>query len=56
MNWSAVELAKLHVDPLSIRAKVVIDATGHAAEICHIIVDKLGGHLRTKNGTIMGER
>ncbi len=56
LNWSAVELAKLHVDPLSIRAKVVIDATGHAAEICHIIVDKLGGRLRTKNGTIMGER
>ena len=56
LNWSAVELAKLHVDPLSIRAKVVIDATGHAAEICHIIVDKLGGRLRTKGGGIMGER
>jgi len=36
LNWSAVEPAKLHVDPLSIRSKLVIDATGHAAEICHI--------------------
>ncbi len=56
LNWSAVELAKLHIDPLSIRSKVVIDATGHAAEICHIIVDKLGGRLRTEGGGIMGER
>jgi len=56
LNWSAVELAKLHVDPLSIRSKVVIDATGHASEICHIIVKKLGGQLRTKTGGIVGER
>jgi thiamine thiazole synthase len=56
LNWSAVEMAKLHVDPLSIRAKVVIDATGHAAEICHIVVNKLGGRLRTETGGIMGEK
>ena len=56
LNWSAVDLAKLHVDPLSIRSKVVIDATGHASEICHIVVDKLGGKLRTAGGGIMGEK
>ncbi len=56
LNWSAVTLAKLHVDPLSIRSKVVIDATGHASEICHIVVNKLGGRLRTEGGGIMGER
>ncbi|MCK5434807.1 MAG: thiazole biosynthesis protein [Dehalococcoidales bacterium] len=56
LNWSAVSLAKLHVDPLSIRSKVVIDATGHASEICHIVVNKLGGRLRTEGGGIMGER
>ena len=56
LNWSAVEMAKLHVDPLSIRAKVVIDATGHASEICHVIVDKLCGKLRTETGNIMGEK
>jgi thiamine thiazole synthase len=44
------------VDPLSIRSKVVIDATGHASEICHIVVDKLGGRLRTEDGGIMGEK
>ena len=56
LNWSAVTLARLHVDPLSIRSKVVIDATGHASEICHIVVNKLGGRLRTEGGGIMGER
>ena len=56
LSWSAVEIAGLHVDPLSIRSKAVIDATGHAAEVCHIVVDKLGGRLKTENGGIMGER
>ena len=56
LNWSAVTLAGLHVDPLSIRSKVVIDATGHASEICHIVVNKLGGKLRTEGGGVMGEK
>ncbi len=56
LNWSAVSLAGLHVDPLTARAKVVIDATGHATEICHIVVNKLGGKLRTEGGGVMGEK
>ncbi len=56
LNWSAVTLAGLHVDPLSMRARMVIDATGHASEICHIVVNKLGGKLRTEGGGVMGER
>ena len=56
LNWSSVNLAGLHVDPLSIRSKVVIDATGHDSEVCHIVVDKLGGKLNTEGGGILGER
>jgi len=56
LNWSAVTLAGLHVDPLAMRSKVVIDATGHASEICHIVVNKLGAKLRTEGGGIMGEK
>ncbi len=56
LNWSAVTLDGLHVDTLAIRSKVVIDATGHASEICHIVVNKLGGRLRTEGGGIMGEK
>jgi thiamine thiazole synthase len=56
LNWSSVTLAGLHVDPLSVRSKLVIDATGHACEICHIVVDKLCGRLDTEGGGIMGEK
>jgi thiamine thiazole synthase len=56
LNWSAVVSAGLHVDPLSIRSKLVIDATGHASEICHIVVNKLGARLNTEDGRIMGEK
>ena len=56
LNWSATSLAGLHVDPLTMRAKMVIDATGHASEICHIVVNKLGGKLRTKGGGVSGEK
>jgi thiazole biosynthesis enzyme len=56
LNWSAVPLAGLHVDPLAIKAKVVIDATGHGSEICHIVVKKIGSKLRTKTGEVIGEK
>jgi len=56
LNWSAVDLAGLHVDPLTIRARIVIDATGHASEMCHIVVNKVGGKLRTELGGVMGEK
>ncbi|VVB59188.1 Thiamine thiazole synthase [uncultured archaeon] len=55
INWSAIEIAGLHVDPLSIRAKYCIDATGHAAEICHIVKQKVGS-LNTPSGDLEKER
>jgi len=54
--WSPVEIAGLHVDPLSISAKHVIDATGHATEVLHVIERKADVILNTKTGKIMGER
>jgi len=56
LNWSAVSWAKLHVDPLTVRCKVAIDATGHEAEVCHIVVRKIGPKLRTKTGEVIGEK
>lgn len=56
INWSAVGLANLHVDPLTIRAKFVVDATGHAAEIVRIVEQKSGLTLKTKTGKTLGER
>ena len=56
LNWSAVEMAKLHVDPLTIKAKFVVDSTGHSAEVAKIIVKKMGGKLFTETGEVLGER
>ena len=56
LNWTAVTMAKLHIDPLTIRAKAVIDSTGHAAEVAGIIVRKIGKKLFTETGEMLGEK
>lgn len=56
LNWSSVPLANLHIDPLAIRSKLVIDATGHDCEICRLVTEKVGGKLRTPTGKIIGEK
>ncbi|MFA5350596.1 MAG: sulfide-dependent adenosine diphosphate thiazole synthase [Candidatus Omnitrophota bacterium] len=55
LNWTAVEMAKLHVDPITMRAKVVVDATGHPAEVTRIVERKSGIRLKTKTGKTLGE-
>ena len=56
LNWSPVEMAGLHVDPLSMRSHVVIDATGHATEIVQVVQKKVPGKLLTESGVIEGEK
>ena len=56
INWSAVEAANLHVDPLSVRSKFVVEATGHPLEVLHILEKKVEGNLFTKTGKIIGEK
>jgi thiazole biosynthesis enzyme len=56
LNWSAVELANLHVDPLTIRAKYLVEGTGHPAELVRIIVRKIGPKLFTSTGDVVGEK
>ncbi|MCX5705466.1 MAG: sulfide-dependent adenosine diphosphate thiazole synthase [Candidatus Omnitrophica bacterium] len=56
LNWTAVEMANLHVDPITMRAKFVVDATGHPAEVARIIERKSGIRLKTKSGKLMGEQ
>ena len=56
INWSSVEIAKLHIDPVTFKSKIVIDATGHPSEITHIVEKKSGGKLFTPSGKIEGEK
>ena len=56
INWSSVEMAKLHIDPVSFKSKVVIDATGHPSEITRIVEKKSGGKLLTPSGRVEGEK
>jgi len=43
-------MANLHVYPLSIRSKYVIDATGHSIEIVRVVQKKVPGKLNTLSG------
>lgn len=56
ITWSPVEMTGLHVDPLTIHAKAIIDATGHDTEVLHVIERKADVKLFTETGKLMGER
>ncbi|MDY6821296.1 MAG: sulfide-dependent adenosine diphosphate thiazole synthase [Deferribacterota bacterium] len=56
LSWSATDIAKLHVDPLVIKSKVVVDATGHDCEVCKIVCNKIGAKLKTDTGGVIGEK
>lgn len=56
LNWTAVEIANLHVDPITMAARFVVDATGHATEVVHIAEKKSGFKLKTKTGKVIGEK
>ncbi|MEM0215076.1 MAG: sulfide-dependent adenosine diphosphate thiazole synthase [Archaeoglobaceae archaeon] len=41
LQWSAVELAGLHVDPIFVESKAVVDSTGHDAEVIAVASRKV---------------
>jgi thiamine thiazole synthase len=56
LNWSAVEMSGLHVDPLTVRSRFVIDATGHDTEVVCVVERKVPGELKTPTGKREGEK
>lgn len=56
VNWTPVLREGLHVDPLNILAKCVIDGTGHDSEMCCTVARKNGIKLATDTGAVIGER
>ena len=55
VNWTPVLREGLHVDPLTIIAKTVLDGTGHDCEIAKTVARKNGVKLNTPTGGVVGE-
>ncbi len=55
INWTAAEMAQIHVDPLCIRAGYVIDGTGHEASVCRVVARKIPGAIIGRDG-VKGEK
>jgi len=56
INWTAVEMTGLHVDPVMMESKYVLDATGHDAAVAGKLVNRMGNVLYTPSGTLEGEK
>jgi len=56
LNWAPVHRERMHVDPLVIMAKAVIDGTGHDCDIARTLERKNNIRLNTETGKVMGER
>jgi thiamine thiazole synthase len=56
INWSTTSMSQILVDPLTIRAKYSVDATGHDAQIVAKLIKKNNYKLNTPSGQILGEK
>ena len=55
VNWTPVLREGLHVDPLTLISKTVLDATGHDCEIARTVARKNNVRLNTPPGGVIGE-
>ncbi len=55
VNWTPVLREGLHVDPLTIISRTVLDGTGHDCEIAKTVARKNGVRLNTATGGVIGE-
>ncbi|HMM38425.1 MAG TPA: sulfide-dependent adenosine diphosphate thiazole synthase [Desulfovibrio sp.] len=56
VNSTPVEMTGLHVDPLVVHCRAVIEATGHAVEVLKTLTRKNDVRLDTPDGRIAGEQ
>lgn len=52
VNWTPVEMAGLHVDPLTMGCRVAVDATGHDAVLARL-VERKGGDVKVRGEGFM---
>lgn len=55
LNSSAIVAAGLHVDPLTVKSRFIVEATGHECCLARILCDRHGYRLFTETGKVLGE-
>lgn len=56
INWAPVAREGMHVDPLIVTSKCVLEGTGHDCMIARLVARKNSVKLATETGDVMGER
>ena len=56
INWNPVARLEMHVDPIVVTCRALIDGTGHPSEIIHKAVEKAGVKVDSLTGGILGEK
>lgn len=56
LNWTAVDMAGMHIDPLAVHCRYVVDATGHDAEVVRILTQKNQVAVKVPGGHVQGEK
>ncbi len=56
INWNPVARLEMHVDPLVVMCRALVDGTGHPSEIIQKAVHKAGVSIDSPTGGILGEK
>ncbi|MFO7936410.1 MAG: sulfide-dependent adenosine diphosphate thiazole synthase [Kiritimatiellia bacterium] len=56
INWTPILRLDMHVDPLVVTARAVVDGTGHPSEIINKVVNKAGMTIDSPTGGVLGEK
>lgn len=56
INWNPVRRLDMHVDPLVVMSRALVDGTGHPSEIVAKVVNKAGMKIVSPTGGIVGEK
>ena len=56
VNWAPVMRERMHVDPLMIMSKTVLEGTGHDCMIAQLVARKNKVKLNTPSGQVEGEK
>lgn len=56
INWNPVARLEMHVDPIVVTSRALIDGTGHPSEVINKAVNKAGVKIDSPTGGILGEK